>query len=255
MKRSLIVPGSLSSALQTMYFSLPGAVAHDFPFAAGRETRAAHAAQAAGLQLREEIWPISGSGVLPKRAVAWSAIVRVGQNRLPRSLVLLVREGFTRKRVANQAIGGSGTGARENAVIDRHCRRTIALTKARHFANRKIFRRSVLVTPFERSAKLIGSTQMAGHVATNAHVDLGRWRKTKMGIKAGYAVETIERNAGARRQCRQFVGGKVAELALDGMQLFVDQWQISGALRFQLCNSPAQEITFAPSVTGSLGGL
>ena len=50
MKRSLMVPGSLSSALQTMYCSLPGRVANDFPFIAGGKTGAAHAAKSAGFE-------------------------------------------------------------------------------------------------------------------------------------------------------------------------------------------------------------
>ena len=46
MKRSLMVPGSLSSALQTTYFSVAGRLAHRFPLDAGGKSRAAQAAQA-----------------------------------------------------------------------------------------------------------------------------------------------------------------------------------------------------------------
>ena len=144
---------------------------------------------------------------------------------------------------------------REYVVVDGHCWGAVALAEARDLSNREILRRSALVAALERSAKLIRSAEMAGHVAANTQIGFRAGSKAKMWIKTRYSVETIERNAGTLRQCRQFIGRQIAEVALDGMQLFVDQWQSSGALRFQLCKSPAHGIRSAPQAAGSLGGL
>ena len=78
MKRSLMVPGSLSSALHTTYFSEPRSLrtaSHLMPVG---NPAPPNPAQPAGLQLRDHPVPIARGNQSPQRAILFAASVGIG---------------------------------------------------------------------------------------------------------------------------------------------------------------------------------
>ena len=191
MKRSLNVPGSLSSALQTMNFSSPGAPFYNFPFRPRWKTCSAEAAQAAGFQLPDEARPIARGNKISKRAVVFRSAIGIGQNFLFRRFVFVFWQRFTGERVTNQEIRGRGIHARANVAVHGNCRSAVALAETRNLLKRKIGWRGAFIASLKRCAEIVGAAKMAGHIAADANVSLWRRRKAKMRIKTGYAVQSI----------------------------------------------------------------
>ena len=67
--RFMNAPGSPSSALQITYFGLTGALRHQLPFHAGRETRAAAPAQAAGFDFGDDLFGLHRGEHLAQRGI------------------------------------------------------------------------------------------------------------------------------------------------------------------------------------------
>ncbi len=77
MKRSLMVPGSLSSALQTTNFSVPGRLAGAVPLDVSGEAGAAHAAEAAVFEGIQDAVVVATRDEFAHRCIA-AGFVRVG---------------------------------------------------------------------------------------------------------------------------------------------------------------------------------
>ena len=141
MKRSLMVPGSLSSALQTTYFSGLALLAHDFPLHAGRKSGAAQSAQGR--------WPStcaitpSQSRVTTKASAARRRVRRPGYGSAASSPCFSsVGRHFGKfaaaQRGEHQRLGLRGADAAIDMIVDRNRGRAVALAQAGNVAHREI---------------------------------------------------------------------------------------------------------------------
>ncbi len=217
MKRSLNVPGSLSSALQTMYFSGPGAWRTNCHFDSVGNP-------APPSPRRPEAFSVSN---------VRSPIPRLHQPPAPPDTVHLRRRDRTRsaRGDATCAISGNAPSRqniahdrrdlilrkpRVNVFVDRHRRSLIAPAQAGNSADssRPRTRLGGTLRPDPR-ATFARAAKMARHILANAHIRFGRRRQMKMGIKTGDAVQAIQRHINFFGERLQLIGGQIAELALN----------------------------------------
>ena len=138
MKRSLMVPGSLSSALQTTYFSVPGALRTASHLNPVGKSRAAQSGQSGRFQLRDHAVAIAGFNQFPERAVRLRVPIRIR-----RETGLRVRfNGMCGNSPPPSAINTSASACaaftlRKDMIVHRNRRRAIALAQAGNISDQR----------------------------------------------------------------------------------------------------------------------
>ena len=174
-------------------FVRPRLLANQIPFHGSRESRAAHTAQFCFFQQRQHATPVLRRDLRAKRSVLFRVGIRIGRashTRLPRVTVV---KFITTQRRTDHCLRAIGSNIRKDMIIHRDRRRLVAAAEARDIADFHFTAPRIRKTPFNIGAQFACAIQVATHVRTHADFR-SRWRgEMKMRIKAGYAVNLIQR--------------------------------------------------------------
>ncbi len=174
MKRSLMVPGSLSSALQTTYFSGPRSLrtaSHFTPVG-----NPAPPSPLRPLAFNCAITPSRSREAtrLPQRSILLATSVRIGAEVYDLLFGRHLGKFSAAKRREHQRLGLRGGDIPINVVVDRNRRRAIALAQARDIAHRDILLAHAVEALLQGCLQIECAAQMARHVRADAHGDFGR---------------------------------------------------------------------------------
>ena len=129
---------------------------------------------------------------------------------------------FTAQRSPHQSFRGGRAQASKNFIVNRHRWCLIAAAQAAHILNLDIFGPRACKTAQQFGTQFAGGIQVAAHVGTHADFRLGRRDQMKMRIKAGYAVELVERSLRVMRKRFQLRLRQVTVAQLNGPQVVKD---------------------------------
>ena len=195
-------------------------VADDLPLHAGREPRAAHAAQAAVFQGRNHAGPVARFHKLAHDGVSRAPRVRIGGD-----ICALRSPGLGWKLPPRQHIARHAHGCgRRHVGIDQvvHANRgsLVAAAEAGDIADDNLFGTGPAKGLLQGGFHLGAAANVAGHVTADTDVHSRRRRESKMGIETCYRVDLAERNLDFSREQLQLLDGQVAVLVLNLTQFF-----------------------------------
>ena len=224
MKRSLNVPGSLSSALQTMYFSVAGMRRTSCHFASVGKPAPPSPRSSRGFQHGERAVEIAWS---PPGAAQQPYFSAPGYGSEAQARARAHRRRFGQfvaaQRRAHQRLGLRQRYAAIDAVVEGKRRRGIAASQAGDVAHGDFFLAEAAEHPLDAVLQFAGSAQMARHVGADAHFGARRRRQMKMRVEAGHAVQAIQRHPKLRREsASSSAGGQIAVLALNRLEFVED---------------------------------
>ena len=226
MKRSLMVPGSLSSALQTMYFSLPGAwrtISHLLPVG-----NPAPPMPRSPLAFRVAITlaPIRVLDKLPDHRIFGITAVWIGGYRRPifhpRWSCFSVGSCRPERTSPHEPHRAQFVEVAIDMIVDRESWRLVAAAETGDVTHSNLFRTASAESLVQPVFQVAAAAQMAGHIGADAHFSLGRRREMEVGIKTGYCMDLAERHLNLSGKILQPIGRQVTELMLYGPE-FVDQ--------------------------------
>src|SRR5437899_1173637 len=193
MKRSLIVPGSLSSALQMTYFTRSGCFRTRSHFMLVGKP-APPMPKLGSFEPREDVIPGARLYELANNAVFFCLAVRISFASDADLLGVWFSNIVAADGAASDLFGTGGGDIREDLVVDGNCRGMIAAAEAGHVANLNFSSARTGEAPLEVGAQLACAVEMAAHVGTNANLGFGRRHKMKMRVKTRHAVNLVQRS-------------------------------------------------------------
>jgi hypothetical protein len=195
---------------------------NEIPLYRSWKSRATHAAQFRFFQSGEHTVPIACGNEVPQYGIFFAASIRIGRTGYTCLVDLRSVECFAANRSAPQLFGLFGGDFSKNFVVDSDSWRLIASAEAADIFDLHIYGICRRKSSDQIGAQFAGTIQMTAHIGADVNFSFGRKGQMKMRIKAGDAVELIERSLRALRKGLQLCDWQIPEAQLDGSQFVED---------------------------------